>query len=154
MKLADGRELLLRVSLIAVGLAMVAGCGGVYDASVEGVVKLNGSPLTRGTVKFIPEQSGSSGYGLIGSDGSYSIMTGRESGLPSGSYAVTVVANEASIPNANPSLPPAPGKPITPEWYRDQATTPLKHSVESGRNTINLELDSQPPAGWKSSKGR
>jgi hypothetical protein len=109
---------------------------------------LNNSPLPGGTITFTPEQSGPSGYGLIESGGSYSIQIGQEEGLPAGPYVVTVVSNEASIPNANPSLPPAPGKPITPAWYRDPRHSPLKYTVESGDNEINLELTSQPPPGW------
>jgi hypothetical protein len=78
-------------------------------------------------------------------------VTGREEELPSGEYVVTVVANQPSIPNANPSLPPAPGKPLTPAWYRSPDQSPLKYTVEPGSNEINLELDNKPPAGWKPS---
>jgi hypothetical protein len=129
-------------------VAFVAGCGGTYDASVSGVVSLNQAPLPGGTVKFTPESPGPSGYGLIDSSGNYQIMTGREAGLPAGKYVATVVANEPSIPNKNPSLPPAPGKPITPAWYRDPVRSPLKYTVEPGSNEINMELSTQPPAGW------
>jgi hypothetical protein len=129
--------------------AFFAGCGGPYDSAVTGVASLDSAPLSTGTVKFTPEQTGPSGYGLIDGSGAYTIITGREEGLPSGSYVVTVVANEPSIPNKNPSHPPTPGKPITPGWYRDPATSPLKYTVESGSNEINLELKSTPPTGWK-----
>ena len=135
-------------------LLAVGGCGGAYDATVSGLVTLNSTPLPRGTVKFTPEQSGSSGYGLIDESGSYTIMTGREEGLPTGQYIVTVVANEPSVPSANPSAPPTPGKPITPVWYRDSAQSPLKYTVEPGKNEINLDLTKQPPTGWKPAGGR
>ena len=138
---------ILSVLAVAFAAAIMSGCGGPYDSSVSGVITLDGSPLPRGTVKFIPEQPGPSGYGLIGSDGSYEVMTGREEGLKSGSYVVTVVVNEESTPNKEPSLPPRPGKPITPPWYRNQAQSPLKHTVEPGSNEINLELSTKRPAG-------
>jgi hypothetical protein len=125
----------------------VSGCGGPYDATVAGVVTLDGLPVPRGTVKFIPAQ-GPSAYGLIGEDGAYSMMTGRERGLPAGTYTVTVVANEASVSSASPSAPPIPGKPITPPWYRVQDASGLTFTVEPGSNEINLELLSDPPAGW------
>jgi hypothetical protein len=102
----------------------------------------------------MPEGSGPSGYGSIGSDGTYSIMVGREEGLPPGSYTVTVVANEESVPNPNPALPPAPGKPITPPWYRDATTSPLKVNVEPGDNDVPLNLTAQPPPGWKPARRR
>jgi hypothetical protein len=136
-------------TLVMGGLLMLsAGCGGPYDSSVYGIATLNSAPLPGGTVKFTPEQAGPSGYALIDGDGSYSVMTGREEGLPSGAYVVTVVTNQPSIPNKNPSLPPTPGKPITPAWYRDPTQSPLKYTVEPGKNEINLELSSQPPPGW------
>jgi hypothetical protein len=135
-------------------LVACAGCGGTYDASVNGVVTMDRSPLSGGTVKFNPQQSGPSGYGLIGSEGSYSIMVGREEGLPAGSYVVTVIANEPSQPNSKLGLPPTPGKPITPPWYRDPSHSPLIKTVEPGSNEINLELTSTPPAGQKTAGTR
>ena len=138
----------VRGAALTAGLMWLAGCGGPYDATVYGVITLNNTPLPRGTVKFTPQQSGASGYGLIDSNGSYEIMTGREEGLQSGPYVVTVVANEPSIPNAVPNLPPTPGKQITPLWYRDPSQSPLKYTVEPGNNEINLELSSQSPPGW------
>jgi hypothetical protein len=134
--------------------ASLTGCGSRYDASVKGAITLDGKPLPRGTVKFVPQGSGPAAYGSIDSDGSYSIMTGREKGLPIGDYIVTVVANEPSTQGSNPSLPPAPGKPITPQWFRDQAVSPLKYSVKPGKNEIDLDLTSTPPPGYKVTKQR
>ena len=132
----------------AAAIVCLSGCGGTYDAHVTGTVTLNSAPLSLGTIKFTPQQSGPSGYGLIQSDGSYEVMTGRESGLPSGDYVVTVVANEPSRANANPSMPPSPGKAITPPWYREPEHSPLKYTVTPGRNVFDIELTMTPPAGW------
>jgi hypothetical protein len=143
-----------RSLLAGSALAVLVGCGSPYDASVSGVATLENAPLSTGTVKFEPESAGPSGYGSIGTDGSYSIMVGREDGLPSGSYVVTVVANEESVPNPNPALPPAPGKAITPPWYRDASTSPLKVSVQPGDNDVPLNLTAQPPPGWKPARRR
>jgi hypothetical protein len=142
------RAFILFVPILMV-VAAITGCGGTYDASVCGVATLDNKPLSAGTVIFNPQQAGPSAYGLIAGNGAYSMMTGREEGLPVGSYVVTVVANEPSKPNPNPSLPAVIGKPITPAWYRDPSTTPLKFNVESGSNTINLELTTKPPSGSK-----
>ena len=87
---------------------------------------------------------------MIGEDGSYSIQTGREAGLPSGEYVVSVAANEA--PTAAQTAkggPPPPGKAITPAWYRMKETSGLKFTVKPGKNEINLKLSSQPPSGSK-----
>ncbi len=124
----------------------LTGCGGIYDSSVTGLITLDGAPLPRGTVCFNPDADGPSAYGLIQSDGKYTLATGREEGLPSGSYTVTVIANEPSVAKVAGAIP-TPGKPITPRWYRSKNTSPLKYSLEPGTNQIDMQLTSQPPAG-------
>ena len=87
--------------------------------------------------------------GLIAQDGSYLVKVGREEGLPSGEYLVSVVANEESTPNKNPSLPPIPGKPITPRWLNhngfselgtfDNQGTPLDTSDGLGGTVLDTD---------------
>ena len=142
---------------VAVALACLAmaGCGGVYDASVHGVVMLDSSPVPRGTVSYSPTNGGPSAYGRIDSDGSYFLRTGREEGIPSGQYNVTVVANEPPVEKRSKSGgPPPAGKLITPAWYRSARTSGLSYTIESGSNEINIDLSSEPPPGWKSKKSR
>jgi hypothetical protein len=133
--------------LVLVGMT---GCGGPYDASVSGKVSLDGNVVPRGTVAYQSVSGGPAAYGIIEQDGSYTIWTGREEGLPSGEYQVTVTATEP--PTSEKSAkggPPPPGKMITPIWYRTKETSGLKYTVESGGNEINLDLTSTPPPGWK-----
>ena len=88
-------------------------------------------------------------YARIEETGSYDVRTGREEGLPSGEYQITVVANEPpAVQQTASGGPPPPGKAITPPWYRTKETSGLKYTVEPGGNEVNLELKSQPPAGW------
>lgn len=139
-----------RALVVGISLATFAGCGGVYDSSVTGLVTLDSSPVPRGTVTFKPAGSGSSAYGQIQPDGTYVLRTGREEGLPPGSYQVTVVANEPpAVAQTAAGGPPPPGKPITPSWYKQTQTSGLSFNVESGSNEIDLELTSTPPAGWQ-----
>jgi hypothetical protein len=140
----------LATAFVGVGLVSLCGCGGVYDASVAGVVTLDSNPVPRGTVTFKPTGSGPAAYGQIQSDGAYTLRTGREEGLPPGEYYVTVVANEpAPMQQTASGGPPPPGKPITPAWYKRTETSGLTFKVEPGSNDINLELSSTPPAGWQ-----
>lgn len=140
--------------IAASSLAWV-GCGGPYDSYVSGVATLDGSSLPRGTVSYNPARPGPASYGVIRSDGSYLIKTGREEGLPSGDYTVTVVAKEESIADdSNRGLPPKPGKVFTPPWYRSKKTSTLKFTVESGSNDIDLELISEPPPDWNPQRKR
>jgi hypothetical protein len=135
--------------ILLCSLASVSGCGGPYDANLSGIVTLDGKAVPRGTVSFSPVNGGPLAYSPIDSDGSYQIKTGREVGLPSGEYVATVIANEPPQQSTAPGEPPPDGKPITPEWYRSKQSSGLKYKVEPGTNTFNLELTSQPPAGWK-----
>lgn len=138
----------LGVSVLLV-LAAMSGCGGTYDATAYGVVTLDGNPVSRGTVTFHPVAGGAPAYSPIGAGGAYSVHTGREEGLLKGDYQVTVTANEASAQLVSEAGGPMPaGKTITPIWYRSKESSGLKYTVESGSNKINLELTSQPPAGW------
>jgi hypothetical protein len=126
------------------------GCGGMYDATVTGVVKLDGNIVPHGTVSFAPQSAGPTAFGQIQSDGAYQLRTGREEGLPPGQYIATVAANEPPAAARSADGGPSPlGKPITPEWYRDPATSGLAFTVESGDNVFDLELKSTPPPGWK-----
>jgi hypothetical protein len=136
-------------------LATVAGCGGTYNSSVDGTVTLDGNPVPRGTVTYHPTAPGPGAYARVEEDGSYTVRTGREEGLPAGEYQVTVIASEPpAVSQSAGGGPPPAGKPITPPWYRAKESSGLKFTVEPGSNEINLELNSQPPAGWNTARRR
>ena len=134
-------------------LAVLAGCGGVYDASVEGIVTLNGDPVPSGSIAFIPTAGGPPAYALTDSSGKYQVFTGSEAGLPPGVYGVTVVARDRSKEKQSKlGGPPPPGKQLTPPWYGSSRASPLSYSVKPGSNDINLELSSEPPPDWNPPK--
>jgi hypothetical protein len=140
------------IALLCLGLA---GCGGPYDSSVTGVVTLDGEPLPRGTVSFSPESGGPAAFGQIESDGQYVLRTGQAEGVRSGSYKVTVAANEPpAVARGKDGGPPPLGKPITPEWYHDPNASGLTATVKPGKNGIDFKLSKTPPAGWKPGKRR
>jgi hypothetical protein len=131
-------------------VTFVSGCAGPYDSTVSGIVRLDGATVPRGTVAYHPTAGGPAGYARVDEDGSYTVKTGREEGLPAGDYQVTVVASEPpAAQESEGGGPPPPGRPITPPWYRSKDTSGLKFTVEPGDNEINLELTTKPPAGWK-----
>ena len=136
-------------------VASLTGCGGAYDSKVTGIVKLDETPLPRGTVAFHSVAGGPAAYAPINSDGTYVIRTGREEGLPAGDYQVTVTANEpAATRQTEKGGPPPAGKPIAPLWYRTKETSGLKYTVKPGSNEINLDLTTKAPAGWDARKQR
>lgn len=138
---------LTKIRLLSlVALLTAAGCGGAYDATVKGIVTLDGKALPRGLVGFHPDAHGPSAYAFISDDGGYVVRTGNAAGLPPGEYYVTVAANELpATERTKDGNPPPPGKAITPARYRMKETSGLKFTVKPGKNVINLELTSAPP---------
>ncbi len=138
----SGRSLVLRVTLLAAGVLACAGCGGEYRSSVTGTVKLGGEPLRRGTVTFHPLEKGAAAYGLVDSDGRFTLGTGREQGLAPGEYIATVVATEASPAESGGGTPPI-GKLITPARYGDKSTSGLRYTVKPGKNDFEVSLEAR-----------
>lgn len=133
-----------RLSMLLVVIATISallGCSGGQESAVEGVVTLDGSPLSRGSVTFVPVEQGASATAEIGPDGRYEARTATAVGLSPGEYLVTVRAREDAIPNPGGGAP-APGKLITPEKYGNSATSGFRFSVNPGDNEINLDLKS------------
>lgn len=137
-------------SCAVVMLVAMVGCGGSSEATVRGIVTLDGTPVPRGSISFVPAMDGSQAYAMSDEAGSYEVFTGREPGLKAGEYKVVVVARKQSKIQVNDRGGPAPpGEAITPRWYASPATSGLSFNVEPGSNKINLELSSTPPAGWQ-----
>ena len=116
------------------------GCGG-KPAKVQGAVTLDGQPVTRGTIGFSPVDGGQKAVGVIDGNGNYDLRTNRERGLEVGEYAVTVSSRERGEVDENGG-PPMPGKFLVPRRYSSSNTSGLRFEVQSGSNTINLELSS------------
>lgn len=91
-------------------LVFVSGCGGGDNLlPVSGKVVCDGTPLTEGSVRFVPD--GTKGNtsklepaGTIGGGGSYSLLTDGKSGAPAGWYKVSVASGvipDSSKPNVS-----------------------------------------------------
>lgn len=130
-----------RAALVAGLVALVAGCSDGSLATVSGTVTLDGAPLDRGSVTFLPIGPGSGATASIQSDGTYQVRSGSVAGLPPGDYKITVRANADPTPNPGGG-PPAPGRLITPEKYGSSDTSGLQRTIEAGANTVDLELTS------------
>ena len=121
--------------------AAATGCGGGSEAVIEGVVTLNGRPLDRGSVTFIPVERGPGASANINPDGTYAARTGSTQGLEPGEYVVTVRANADPVPNPQGG-PPTPGKLLTPAKYGSSQTSDIRFTVESGKNHLDVKLSS------------
>ncbi len=131
--------------LVPLLLLAVAGCGGSEQAEtrkISGTVSLDGRPLTRGHVLFVPD-SGRAANGEIQSDGSYVLRTyGSADGAVLGTHRVAVVCREEAPPTKDLGIePPRPGPSLIPEHYSETAMSGLTFEVTpDGPSTFDIEL--------------
>jgi hypothetical protein len=123
---------------------VLLGCGPNLDIpplqKVSGVVTLDGTPVTRGTVQFQPSAtqgaSGPPANGTIGPDGRYELVTAGQPGAVIGQHQVLVEAR-AEPKDETDTLP----SPLVPEKYFTFSTSGLTKEVTAAApNEINLEL--------------
>ncbi len=133
-------------ALVCIGLlllsAMTSCSRSSQESQVSGVVTLDGNAIGPGIIVFAPLGSGKPATGSIESDGSFMLMTSRETGLAPGKYQVAVSVREVPQ-NVKRGDRPPPGKLLIPEKYEDSTTSGLEYEVAPGKNTIDIELKSQ-----------
>jgi hypothetical protein len=153
-------------ALVAALVLAVPGCSGEgRPVKVNGVVTLDGKPLSDAVVRFIPEdKNGREATGVTGADGTFRLSTFRshDGALP-GQYKVTVQQADATdVPPGLAEQIQAGGKTIKDAMdafkkaragtkrkpitilarYRDPAKTELKETVPAGGEVV-LELKSK-----------
>ena len=144
---------------IAFGLAVfcIAGCGkGVVSPDpgvvVTGMVTMDGKPLPKATVRFVPESTkqGFGGSGVTDSAGKYELLSlvGEEAavGTPPGKYKVIItkmIKPDGSV--ADMMEPPmmSAARESFPLQYSDTASSILNETVSSSGGTFNFELTSE-----------
>jgi hypothetical protein len=123
-------------SLIVVGIVSLPGCGGSRGpqvGKVQGVVTLDGKPLPKAQVEFLP-QSGRPSMAETGEDGSYRLQyTVDQEGALVGPHTVKI----------HTAIPGRVGydKELVPDRYH--AKTELKAEVKSGSNKLDFDLTSK-----------
>jgi hypothetical protein len=128
-----------RIAIAALSaIVLWVGCRPSSEATVHGIVTLDGKPLSSGTVTFHSANGTLSSNGSIRSDGEYELSTGKTRGLPAGEYIATVVAYQSM--NQQAATVMAMPKRITPERYGNPKTSDLKETVKPGDNPIDLVL--------------
>jgi hypothetical protein len=144
-------------SLAVVFSIAVLGCGGnsgdLSTAPVKGKVTHNGQPVTGGSVIFSPiaasagtkpTQTGKSGVGNVGNDGSFTLSTyGNGDGAVVGKHRVTYSAPAVEIDEAQHKEDSKP--PVSP--YAGLVPKDKEVEVKPGSNTIDIELVPNPNAG-------
>jgi hypothetical protein len=125
----------------------LAGCGSNPKlGSVEGIVRLDGEPLSTGTVRFIPA-AGRAASGEIQSDGTFRLGTyAKTDGAMIGLHqvAITAIESDPDAPTEGRMLKRNPKvKRLIPERYTTTATSRLTADVKPGRNEFTFDLTSR-----------
>jgi hypothetical protein len=128
---------------------ILLGCGRRADlppvAKVSGVVTLDGKPLPRGTIQFVPDASkgaeGPTAVGTIDPQGHYRLKTAGTDGAIVGFHRVGVYALQQEPEDE--TAPPPP--PLIPPKYFNPETSGLTAEVKAGQdNQLDFPLRSRP----------
>jgi hypothetical protein len=114
---------------VAVLAASAAGCGATDRATVSGQVKeSDGTPVAGALVVARCDETGASGSGETGSDGSYQLGGSQPGdGIAPGNYSVTVLSERKGLQDGGGgSAAKVPAK------YGSHATSGLSFSVAAG----------------------
>jgi hypothetical protein len=125
-------------------MIVFVGCGQDADlGQVHGTVRLDGKPLTSGTVQFVPD-AGRPAKGEVQSDGTYTLGTlGSADGAQVGAHRVAIIAYEASGDSRPAYQARAANKPLVPQKYMAVGTSELTFDVKPGDNQADFELKSR-----------
>jgi hypothetical protein len=123
-------------------LLLLCGCGEGRPTRVpvSGVVLLDGQPLTRGHVRFVPPNDRASS-GDIGPDGRFTLSCFEiGDGAVVGQHQVAVIANEP--------LNETEMRWHAPEKYADHTTSGIVVDISGPTDTVEIKLnqDGSPPA--------
>jgi hypothetical protein len=122
------------VTLLLLFLTGAVGCGDGRPArvAVSGTVLIDGAPVTRGNIKFVPEQ-GRPSFGAIGADGRFTLTCydGADGALP-GKHRVQVDANR---PISDKKM-----EIFTPKRYADFRTSGLELVVSEPVDNLKIDL--------------
>jgi len=122
---------------MAVCGAVLAGCGGAPEdlpplGSVEGVVTLDGNPLAGASVLFTPVDAGALSSARTDEKGRYELYYGTAA------KGATIGKHQVQISRYGEGDDTTDAVPL-----KYNAQTTLTAEVQSGKNTINFDLNSQ-----------
>ena len=141
------RNLIAGLSLLFVA----AGCGGTNPLdrkALDGDVTLDGQPLARGSIEFVPTDGGPVSSGAVIRQGKFAIA--EKQGLPPGAYQVRVYSPTRSASPATPEEAIERGDSLEPGIERippryNTATQLTAEVTASGENEFQFTLKIAEP---------
>lgn len=148
-----------KVAWLALALTVLAGCGRESPpATVEGTLRLDGRPLDKCLVTFLPERGqdaqGQHSKGLTDEQGCYRLRCDdQREGAAVGPHRVTVHDLTVSTgirrrdhgtvdaEQADSGPPPPVRRSRVSEKYTSPTTTPLRIEVKAGPQTLDLDVE-------------
>lgn len=141
--------------------AISVGCGGAGSddpplTPVSGAVRLDGKPLERATVIFVPvgATKGRGPFGVTDAEGKYSLQTANGGeGAAAGDYVVivtkSVLPDGSDLPTDADSVMELDPKELIPPIYSDASKSTLKATVQAGGapQQISFDVHAAAPAG-------
>jgi hypothetical protein len=144
-----------------VGLAVVAGCNqSPYPvAPVQGIVTIDGQPMSAGRVMFAPVakdglNSGRPAFGEIQQDGRFALSTyGDGDGAVVGEHWVSIVNDQSAVGKSRPQsagqvAPTRSGPATKATFYRIVFPRTVVTVVADQENQINIAMTSQDIANF------
>lgn len=132
--------MVLSVSLLCLTLT---GCGSgrtTAGSTASGVVTIEGVPLDSGTIAFSPVGRGSSAFGRINSDGTYSVETDAQTiGLAPGDYQVAIYYEPTETEDTQGNV--IVGANPVAKKYGDFDRSGLTVTATEGDNTWDFDLE-------------
>jgi hypothetical protein len=147
------RKSIVRGSLLAVSVAVVAGCGGGDEGPqiekqptvpVTGILTYRGKPVGDASVTFFSLDGKVAPYGKTDAAGTFNLSTyGSQDGAPPGKYKVTAAVS--GVKEIEPGVlddEPKGGfkSPIPVKYSNSQTTDILVEVKETGKNEIVIDL--------------
>jgi hypothetical protein len=105
---------------------------------VAGRVLVDGQPLARGMINFIPA-AGRASTAVLGTDGSFALtcLAGKDGALP-GTHRIEILPDGSPIDSEEPW-------PV-PKWYARWETSGLQVEIDGPQDDLNIELTTQDAA--------